>query len=140
METRPVPCFHSAIEPRLIKLVDKSSTYATAPGTFDTACEEEVAGMIVKTCQRYNVWFPLPRRTRVMGDWAFDSLIAKNLLIEKKVEGGWTYELTQFAVEQLYIRQMQREVIELQVRYLEEQRMSPFRLIALVASSAQFRR
>ncbi len=116
---RPVPCFVSSVHPTHIRLSD-SPIPSTLKTTLANSSEEELAGMLVQWSQRWGFWAAWFSSYPAATHSGFLPLMEKNLVLEKEVDGGWTYELTEAAVKMIHVRQ--EEVLNLE-RAIARQKM-----------------
>ena len=98
--------FKTAINP--CDIFTDANKYTSFPmsetlGKYEYA---QIALRFIYASQKCDEWVGIIYEDRrVESDRSFAKMIELDFLAEKQVEGGWLYELTQFAIEQIYVRQ-----------------------------------
>ncbi len=97
--------FKTAIKPPDIFVAKDGHAFMAMMGTLDKSEYEGVAAHFVASSQGNGKWTGFIYEDRAGQDTDFAAMMKLGFLSETKVDEGWLYELTQFAIEQIYVRQ-----------------------------------
>jgi hypothetical protein len=106
----------TAIQPTSISVNRNAPLMIAMLGTLNRAEYESVGAWIVIASQNAGHWVGFTRD--ISGE--YDDMVTDGFLSETKVPDGYQYELTPFAIEQIFVRQTNYEIQHLkkEVEYL----------------------
>ena len=115
MNKRVPSQFKTAINPQDVFVAKSAPAFMAMMDTLGK-CEHELAGThFVLASQGAGHWVGLVYEDKADLNTDFANMVELGYLSEIQVEGGWLYALTQFAVEQIYVRQTKRAINHLKL-------------------------
>ena len=107
--------FKTAIKPSDIIIAKNAPAMMAMMDTLDKCEYEATAASFVVNSQDAGKWIGFIYEDRAEGNTNFAKMVELGFLAEQQIDTGWLYELTQFAIEQIYVRQSKRQIHHLKV-------------------------
>ncbi len=107
--------FKTAIMPSDIRIVSNVPALTAMIDTLGRCEYEAIAASFVINSQDVGKWIGFVYEDRAESNTNFAKMIELGFLSEQETCDGWLYELTQFAIEQIYVRQSKHQIHRLKM-------------------------
>jgi hypothetical protein len=114
MEANLIPSsFKTAISPAQLFINRKSSAILAMLGTLDRCEYEAIGAWFVAKSQDAGQWLQVVEETRYEVNSDGHAMVELGYLSEMQVNDKWHYGLSQFAIEQIFVRQTNQRINQL---------------------------